>query len=434
MYNIEELIKYCQKNNSVYIYGAGKNAGVLYRFLTGHDISVNGFFVTSQTGNPSSIEGIPVFQADKHSPKEGELILCSILYHRPGYLDIIDHIIHLGWKNVIFFSQKMFAPIRNWGITKTKPQGPSVGSGYYIDSQALVENDHSVLVMEQGDGRYRWRVEDRTLEDDFSDLSKVFPEKSALEEFTELYGPYHTLESTKDLSDIPMPNIQIYMTRSHVDHPASVPDLPGWISPIQVGAALAKKPICDIRDDQGDNISNKNNIYSEATALYWMWKNAPQTDYIGLYHYRRHIAIPGQDVRLLVANHIDILVTIPTFAPNGLRKIFSRLIPQSDIEILQHVIQKNAPEYYPHAQQFFSSRFYPPCNIAIMRDGIFRAYAAYLFPITFAVESFYQERGINRDDRYMGFLVECLLGIFLLRHRDEYHIAYADMMFYSAED
>ncbi len=434
MYHVEELIARCKCSKQVYIYGAGKNARVFYRFLAGHDISVNGFLVTSRKGNPLSIEGIPVLQASDHSQIEGTLVLCSIIYPRLEYFDIIDHIIHLGWNNVIFFSQNRFGPIRNWVISKQKPQGPSAGSGYYIDSHAPVETNHSVLVMEQGDGRYRWRVEDSTLEDDFSDLSKVFPDKSALEEFTELYGPYYILESHIDLSHTPMPNIQIYMTRSHVDHPASVPDLPEWISPIQVGAALAKKPICDIRDDQGDNISDKNNIYSEATALYWMWKNAPHTDYIGLYHYRRHIAIPGQDVRLLVANHVDILVTIPTFAPKGLRKIFSRLIPQSDIEVLLHVIQKNAPKYYPHAQQFFSSRFFPPCNIAIMRDEIFRFYAAYLFPITFAVESFYQERGIKRDDRYMGFLVECLLGIFLLRHRNEYHITYADMMFYSAED
>lgn len=46
-------------------------------------------------------------------------------------------------------------------------------------------------------------------------------------------------------------------------------------------------------DDTGDNISARNNEYSECTVLYWMWKNLNLNDYkyIGLFQYRRQLIL-----------------------------------------------------------------------------------------------------------------------------------------------
>ena len=54
--------------------------------------------------------------------------------------------------------------------------------------------------------------------------------------------------------------------------------------PIQVGK---KESFTEIRDNTGDNISEKNPNYCELTAAYWIWKN-DKSDITGLTHYRRY--------------------------------------------------------------------------------------------------------------------------------------------------
>lgn len=65
-------------------------------------------------------------------------------------------------------------------------------------------------------------------------------------------------------------------------------------APIQVGGVHIPGMENALRDDTGENISNKNRSYCELTALYWGWKNL-QADYLGLVHYRRYFArrMPG---------------------------------------------------------------------------------------------------------------------------------------------
>lgn len=61
--------------------------------------------------------------------------------------------------------------------------------------------------------------------------------------------------------------------------------------PMQVGAK-GKETIGYLRDDTGDNISEKNSMYCELTAMYWLWKNS-DADYCGVVHYRRFLGNPG---------------------------------------------------------------------------------------------------------------------------------------------
>jgi hypothetical protein len=69
--------------------------------------------------------------------------------------------------------------------------------------------------------------------------------------------------------------------------------------PVQAGAGCHAR-LAFTGDDSGDNISARNGLYCELTALYWAWKNL-HADAIGLCHYRRYFQEPGKK-RILTEN------------------------------------------------------------------------------------------------------------------------------------
>ena len=73
--------------------------------------------------------------------------------------------------------------------------------------------------------------------------------------------------------------------------------------PIQVGGIHIPGMEKALRDNTGENISDKNKSYCELTALYWGWKNLP-ADYLGLVHYRRYFAKKAWAVRSLTGSQL----------------------------------------------------------------------------------------------------------------------------------
>ncbi len=72
--------------------------------------------------------------------------------------------------------------------------------------------------------------------------------------------------------------------------------------PVFVGAAISNFDLPYQRDDEGENISDKNRYYSELTGLYWAYKNL-KSDYIGLCHYHRYF-----DLKNIVIEDYDIIL------------------------------------------------------------------------------------------------------------------------------
>ena len=83
-----------------------------------------------------------------------------------------------------------------------------------------------------------------------------------------------------------MEKLRIFVC-AHKSDPSTRNTLP--FVPIQGGKELHKDiDLGYICDNTGDNISNKNNKYSEWSVIYWIWKNVKDVEYIGLNHYRRY--------------------------------------------------------------------------------------------------------------------------------------------------
>lgn len=85
-------------------------------------------------------------------------------------------------------------------------------------------------------------------------------------------------------------------------------DLSNYI-PIQVGAALSDKDICEIKDNTNNNISYKNKYYLETTGIYWIWKNS-DADIKGQMQFRRFLSVNPNFIQAIL-NDYDIITANP---------------------------------------------------------------------------------------------------------------------------
>lgn len=424
--NLDNLISSI-KGRKVYVYGAKGQPWHVYNYLRLKGVPVAGFVVTSTEGNPSNVDGLPVVSVDRYVWDDTSLLLISFPFRSNPFNSIFQLLIDKGIKNAVFIPDSMYKEMQNSIVDIAFNQGSlSVEKGH------PVEQEHGVLSFTDVDNKYYWRFAYREfISKRLEDIRGLFAYRPPLDEFEDTYGRYNELKRLKGDNKKNDVNKAIYMARSHADRDTNLADkgLKDWIVPIQVGAALTDKSIYEIKDNTGDNISEKNGNFSEATAIYWMWKNASKTDYIGLNHYRRQIDIDESDWNRIVGNDTDVIVTRPTFVPQGNGAFFASLVPKSDVDFFNRAVDEVAPEYSKAKEKYMTSRFYPPCNIYVMKYEHFIDYAKLVFDVVFRVEKMYENIGFVRKDRYMGYLVEALLGIWLIKHKEEIKIAYTDMIF-----
>lgn len=427
----KELYAICQNYEKIYIYGAGRNAALVYHFLEKHEIDVEGFIVTEMTGNPETLLGHAVNTADKPSQDNDYMILVPVSEAGKVFKEICNHLTDNRIHNAYFFTKELLEDIRN-EVASYRVRDLFNAGSYHFEEKAPVELGHSIFSMTREGIEYHWRFRNSAAEEqDINGIDDVFPEMSALEEFEAQYGKYHTFHAMAAEAGERESTGAVYMACSHVDKKGMHDSLPSWVIPIQVGAELTNRNICKVKDNIGENISERNRNYSECTALYWMWKNASKVDYIGLCHYRRHFDLEENGIRKIAASDLDVLVTAPTFVNETIGSFFSILTPKVDLQMMLKAIAKSCPEYIAIAEEFLASRFFPPCNLFIMKYDLFQEYAKFVFSVTFEIERLYDELGFFRGDRYMGFIVECLMGIFLMKNKERLKIGYTDMKFYS---
>lgn len=221
--------------------------------------------------------------------------------------------------------------------------------------------------------------------------------------------------------------------------------------PIQVGAINSKERFEGmLQDDEGDNISSKNQSYCELTAQYWAWKNA-DADYYGFFHYRRYMSFAKeqfphnkfQDVEMAyltdyaleklnldketmieTINKYDVIATPPvnlSELSSDLRYNIDQyvLTPyqyKEDIDVLLDIIKEKYPEYYNTAYLYFYKQKYGYyCNMFIMTKELFFEYSEWLFTI---LEEHEKRRDYSNytieGKRISGYLGERLFGIYYM--------------------
>lgn len=88
------------------------------------------------------------------------------------------------------------------------------------------------------------------------------------------------------------------------------------VTPLQVGAANGTE-VCDLKDNVGDNISDKNYLYIENTGTYWIWKNVHDCKYKGQMQYRRPLSGVTEEMEFdKVFEDYDVITCEPFYHPD----------------------------------------------------------------------------------------------------------------------
>lgn len=142
-----------------------------------------------------------------------------------------------------------------------------------------------------------------------------------------------------------------------------------------------------LRDNTGDNISDKNNDYSELTGQYWIWKNTTN-EIKGYVHYRRLFLDPDTGLPLtwdkiesllseydMIVPQIQTIKDVPNTATN-----FLWCHGDKALELLNSVARNQDFYFYQNYQNImFHSKSLCPYNIMIARKEVFDEYSEWLF-------------------------------------------------------
>ena len=205
--------------------------------------------------------------------------------------------------------------------------------------------------------------------------------------------------------------------------------------PVFVGAALHQgednlPPYC--RDDQGENISEKNPLYCELTGLYYAWKNRG-CDALGLVHYRRYFA--GKDKasakgaekdfqRILRSEELEKILEekdliLPKKQNYYIETLYSHYAHTHDgaqLQLTRQIIQEECPEYLRSFDRIMRERSAHMFNMMVMKEPFLSEYCSWLFAILGKLEQrFSLEEQSAYQRRYIGRIAEILLNVWLDR-------------------
>ena len=203
--------------------------------------------------------------------------------------------------------------------------------------------------------------------------------------------------------------------------------------PLHVGA-VGKENLGYQRDDEGDNISEKNANYCELTGLYWAWKNL-EADYIGLVHYRRHFSNGNlflrKEQRIISEGELEKqLKTCDVLLPRPRNYYIETNYGQYahahhaiDLDLTKQILQEKYPDYITAWEISMRKTAGHRFNMFVMKKGKLNAYCEWLFDVLFELESRLNISTYNKNDsRVFGFVGERLLDIWLdtnqIRYKD----------------
>lgn len=194
--------------------------------------------------------------------------------------------------------------------------------------------------------------------------------------------------------------------------------------PVHVGAA-GKESIGFQRDDEGENISERNPFFCELTGLYWAWKNL-DADYIGLAHYRRHFSDGkhGGDKKSRVITKTELEkklrrcdVLLPTPRNYWIETNYSQYAHAHhaiDLDMTREILAERHPAYLTFWDKSMKRTTGHRFNMFVMKREILERYCDWLFDVLFELEKRLDISNYSQNDRRVfGFVSERLLDVWI---------------------
>ena len=369
----------------IYIFGAHSRARTLATYLCflDEDIHIEAYFYDNDEKNPENIGEIPVFKVN-------------------GTMDInalnlsLDYPVYIGTRGI--FHEKITEMLTEIGFKVIYP--------VTVEMDLMLRNQY--------------------LEKYYSSIGREFIKLDKLQEFP--------VSAFKDSEVINKISASVYTVKSPFDRPLQQEySIASYEKEIYVGAVFAENslpllPKNALRDNEGENISEKNKQFCELTALYWIWKHARE-DILGLVHYRRHFLFPKNWKECMLNNQVDVILPVPLYVAPTVEENFKSRHDPSDWEFMMQYLKDNFPENYQAACRFFKGNLYSPCNMFVMKRDVLDALCSWLFPILFKVAEHGGEKDNSYLNRYPGFISERLISLYFEINREKFKLVYADKNF-----
>lgn len=368
-----------------YVYGAGIVATGIYTAMKEiYHVLPKAFIVSELQGNPDTIDGIPVWELSAVSaePDAKYVIAAPQVHHKAITESLCD-------------------------------RGMQESQLIYVGNQ--LENE----LMEK---YYREEPEFKTVAELFEKQGELVEEPR--NQWNE------NLQNGEEKGVDWRHTVLVVQAKCHVDKPlACAMKMPGYIEPLQVGAVFTQEVIATLRDNVGEQISDKNRNYCELTATYSLWKNH-QAKYKGLCHYRRIFDISEEQMQQLTSQNesediVDVILPYPSIHYPDISSQHSRYVKESDWEAMLQALEEVAPEYYQaYRNDISKQQYFYNYNMLIAKQEVFDDYCNFLFGVLQRTEELSLPKGNERADRYIGYLGENLTTIYFLKNKENLKIAH----------
>ena len=169
-------------------------------------------------------------------------------------------------------------------------------------------------------------------------------------------------------------------------------------------------------DNTGDNISERNPLYSEWSFIYWIWKNCQDAEYIGLNHYRRYFKqnITEDNIEKVLGGANIIAVKRRNKSKCSRLADLAMMTSQEDAYLFVDSILSIHPDSKKALIKYlYNSTESFPYSMFIMKRELFNEYCNFIFPVLFDLEKRIRPHGYSRQQRALGYFGEYSLGLFI---------------------